>query len=133
MIGTHYILEMYDCPVDVLDNEKLIADVIRTAVERAGLNLLKLATYKFTPQGVTAVGLISESHVSIHTWPEYGYCAADVFTCGSPRSAKIVVDHLLEAFSPADYELKRFKRGARIDTSKLVTEQSGAVTEPVLK
>ncbi len=114
MIGTHYILEMYNCPVDVLDNEGLIADAIKTAVERGGLTLLNLATHKFSPQGVTAIGLISESHISVHTWPEFGYCAVDVFTCGSPESAKIAVDHLLQVFKPEDYTIKKVKRGSKI-------------------
>lgn len=80
--GSHCILELYDCPYDLLDDKEFICQTLSRAAEESGSTLLSLTIHKFEPQGVTALGLLAESHISIHTWPEKGYAAADVFTCG---------------------------------------------------
>jgi S-adenosylmethionine decarboxylase len=81
-VGKHCILELYDCDRSKLDDEAFLRDTITTAARRAGATLLNLITHRFEPQGVTGLALLAESHISIHTWPESGYAAVDVFTCG---------------------------------------------------
>jgi S-adenosylmethionine decarboxylase len=81
-VGKHCILELYDCEPARLDDEAFLRDTITTAAKRAGATLLNLITHRFQPQGVTGLALLAESHISIHTWPESGYAAVDVFTCG---------------------------------------------------
>ena len=82
MVGKHCILELYDCDPSKLDDEVFLRSAITQAAERAGATLLNLITHQFQPQGVTGLALLAESHISIHTWPEAGYAAVDVFTCG---------------------------------------------------
>ena len=82
MVGKHCILELYDCDPARLDDEAFLRTTITTAAKRAGATLLNLITHRFEPQGVTGLALLAESHISIHTWPESGYAAVDVFTCG---------------------------------------------------
>ena len=82
MVGKHCILELYDCDPSKLDDETFLRHTITTAAHRAGATLLNLITHRFEPQGVTGLALLAESHISIHTWPENGYAAVDVFTCG---------------------------------------------------
>lgn len=82
-VGKHCILEAYDCPSDFLNDAPFIEELLREAAKRAKATLLGMITHKFEPQGVTSLALLSESHISIHTWPEYGYAAIDAFTCGS--------------------------------------------------
>ena len=82
MVGKHCILELYDCDPARLDDEAFLRTTITTAAKRAGATLLNLITHSFEPQGVTGLALLAESHISIHTWPESGYAAVDVFTCG---------------------------------------------------
>lgn len=98
-VGKHCILELYDCDCARLDDEAFLRDTITTAAKRAGATLLNLITHRFEPQGVTGLALLAESHISIHTWPESGYAAVDVFTCGDhtmpEKACAVLVDELL--------------------------------------
>jgi len=96
--GNHCILELYECPFELLDDEQFIRRTLNRAAEASGSTLLALTSHKFSPQGVTALGLLAESHISIHTWPETGYVAADVFTCGTHcdplKACRLLVERL---------------------------------------
>jgi S-adenosylmethionine decarboxylase len=81
-VGKHCILELYDCDPGKLNDEAFIRTSIATAAKEAGATVLHLISHHFQPQGVTGLVLLAESHLSIHTWPESGYAAVDVFTCG---------------------------------------------------
>ena len=110
MVGKHCILELYNCDPAKLDDEAFLRTAITNAAKRAGATLLNLITHRFDPQGVTGLALLAESHISIHTWPESGYAAVDVFTCGDhtmPERACIV---LSEELAAAHYKLKSFRR-----------------------
>ena len=109
-VGKHCILELYQCRADRLDDEAFLRSSITQAVHEAGATLLQLISHRFSPQGVTALALLAESHLSIHTWPESGYAAVDVFTCGDhtmPERACIVLSEELDA---GTYKLKSFRR-----------------------
>ena len=99
-VGKHCILELYNCPAGKLDDEAFIRTTITAAAKRAGATLINLITHRFEPYGVTGLALLAESHISIHTWPESGYAAVDVFTCGDhtmPEMACQVMATELEA------------------------------------
>ena len=81
-IGRHCILELYQCDQAKLNDEAFIRTTITSSAKIAGATLINLVTHSFKPQGVTGLALLAESHISIHTWPEIGYAAVDVFTCG---------------------------------------------------
>ncbi len=81
-LGRHLILELYDCPADLLDDPDRVAHALTQAVHDSGATLVHPFFHQFAPQGVSGIIVISESHFSVHTWPEFGYAAADVFTCG---------------------------------------------------
>ena len=98
--GKHCILELYGCSSAKLNDEPFLRATITAAAKRAGATLLNLITHRFDPQGVTGLALLAESHISIHTWPEFGYAAVDVFTCGDhtmPERACAVLAQELEA------------------------------------
>ena len=100
MVGKHCILELYECDPSRLDDEAFLRTSITTAAKSAGATLLNLITHRFEPQGVTGLALLAESHISIHTWPESGYAAVDVFTCGDhtmPEQACAVMRDELKA------------------------------------
>jgi S-adenosylmethionine decarboxylase len=82
ILGKHYLLNLYNCDKDLLDDEQFIRTMLENAALECGATLLETISYKFQPQGVTAVALLAESHISIHTWPEKGSASVDVFTCG---------------------------------------------------
>ena len=110
MVGKHCILELYDCDPAKLDNETFLRDTITTAAERAGATLLNLITHRFEPQGVTGLALLAESHISIHTWPENGYAAVDVFTCGDHTLPEKACEVLCEELAAGRHALRSFLR-----------------------
>lgn len=81
-LGRHLIAEFYGCERARIDDEALLRAALREAAEVVGATVIALNSHRYAPQGVTATALISESHISIHTWPEHGYVAVDIFTCG---------------------------------------------------
>ena len=101
-VGRHCIFELQDGNPNLLDNEDFIKEALTKAADAAGATLLGIVSHKFEPQGVTAIALLSESHISIHSYPEYGYAAVDAFTCGehtNPESACRSLKESLEAKS----------------------------------
>ena len=109
--GIHCILDLYDCPGEPLNDLVFVRNALREAVGQGMATLLGEVTHKFHPKGVTAVGLIAESHVAIHTWPEYGYAAVDVFTCGSHARAEEACRYLLSAFRAGHHTMRKLPRG----------------------
>lgn len=109
-LGTHVMLELRDCNPQLLDDLSYIKDVMISAADGVGAQILGESFHQFYPQGVTGIVAIAESHLCIHTWPEYGYAAADIFTCGTSikpqEAAQFIIDQL-ESQEPSIVELKR--------------------------
>lgn len=110
-LGKHGILECYGCKFEVLNDEQLFLDAFKKAVKEARMTLLNLSSHKFEPQGLTALALLSESHMSVHTYPELGYAAIDVFTCGDEGSPEKAVEVLLSILKPTRHDVKFLPRG----------------------
>ncbi len=108
--GTHLIIDVVG-GVGLDDSDK-IRGVLLKGVEACGATLLHLHTHRFSPQGVSGVAVLAESHISVHTWPEIGYGAFDVFMCGSADPWK-AVEVLRTEFSARDVSVKEFLRGDR--------------------
>lgn len=106
--GTHLIIEVIDGTG--LDDEGRIQKAFRDCVETCGATLLHIHTHKFSPQGVSGVAVLAESHISVHTWPEIGYGAFDVFMCGDSRPWK-AVEVLRAAFDAGEVRVKELLRG----------------------
>ena len=116
VIGTHCILELAGCPFELLDDEAVVRAAIEQASGKAKATLLTLSSHKFEPQGVTALGLLAESHISIHTWPEQGYAAVDIFTCGDSAEPREACDFLARYFKAQAKSLAKLPRGSRLAT-----------------
>lgn len=82
VLGKHLIVELVGCPFDLLDDLHSVSTILLEAAKLLKVTILQHKFHKFAPQGVSGYILISESHISIHTWPERGYAAIDLFTCG---------------------------------------------------
>ncbi|WP_425050674.1 adenosylmethionine decarboxylase [Psychromarinibacter sp. S121] len=106
--GTHLIIEVVDGTG--LDDEARIQQAFRDCVDECGATLLHIHTHKFSPQGVSGVAVLAESHISVHTWPEIGYGAFDVFMCGDAQPWR-AVDVLKQAFDTPDVRVKELLRG----------------------
>lgn len=107
--GTHLIIDLWGC--EGLDDIDRIDAAMRDCVEAAGATLLHIHLHHFTPNsGVSGVAVLAESHISIHSWPECGYAALDVFMCGDARPYK-AIDVLKRAFKPSDVAVTEHLRG----------------------
>lgn len=110
-LGRHILAEMYGCPFEVLNDIKQVENIMVNAALEAGAEVREFVFHKFSPQGVSGVVVISESHLAIHTWPELGYAAIDVFTCGEKVNPWDACNYLAELFG-ADYvNASEIKRG----------------------
>ena len=108
--GKHCILELYECDEFKLNDEAFLRHTIGLAVKLSGATLLNLITHRFEPQGVTGLALLAESHISIHTWPETGYAAVDVFTCGDHTMPERACEVISRELSARHFSLKSFQR-----------------------
>src|ERR1041384_390344 len=97
-IGRHIILEMWGC--QNLNSVETAERALHAMVKALDVNLLDLRVYPFSPVGVTGMAIVSESHLVIHTWPEHGYAAVDIFTCGAPRDPRAPVESLRRSYQP---------------------------------
>ena len=122
-VGKHCILELYGCDCARLDDESFLRSAITNAALRAGATLLQLITHHFQPHGVTGLALLAESHISIHTWPESGYAAVDVFTCGDHTMPESACRVLTEEFRSKHHKLSSFRRSTP-------SQLAGAEREP---
>lgn len=114
-IGIHIIADFYNCPsLDALDGEQFITCISREAAMSANANVLGCMTYKFKPQGVTCLLLLSESHLSIHTWPEHKFVSMDIFTCGSKCNPAKAIEYLKRILLPEDCKIRFIKRGDKV-------------------
>jgi S-adenosylmethionine decarboxylase len=112
--GTHLIIEVIEG--DGLDDEARIQQAFRDCVTTCGATLLHIHTHKFSPQGVSGVAVLAESHISVHTWPEIGYGAFDVFMCGDAEPWK-AVEVLRRAFLAGEVRVKELLRGEGLVTA----------------
>ena len=110
-LGNHLLIEMYDCNRQTINDVAKIEKTLLEAVKISKATALTQSFHKFSPHGVSGVVVISESHFSIHTWPEYGYCALDIFTCGTQVDTKLIFDYISSEFHAQDSSIKEVDRG----------------------
>ena len=108
--ATHLLIDLYGINSELLNDPARLEDALREAARAARCEVLGAVRHKFEPQGASVVVLVAESHLSLHTWPEHGYAAADILTCGAtlPEAG---VEALLRALSPQRHAVRRFERG----------------------
>ena len=106
----HLLLELYRCDYEKLNDESFLRCTLSKAAKLAKATVLNLISNKFEPQGVTAIALLAESHISIHTWPESSYSAVDIFTCGQNMLPEIASQYLIEILRAEEYSLRVIDR-----------------------
>jgi len=110
-LGRHIIAEIYGCDAEILNDREKIEKIMVDAALAAGAEVREVAFHKFSPQGVSGVVVISESHLTIHTWPELGYAAVDVFTCGDHINPWDACNYMTEKFGATHITATEVKRG----------------------
>ncbi|MEN2767465.1 adenosylmethionine decarboxylase [Ornithinibacillus xuwenensis] len=109
-LGRHVLIEFYGCPSDIIENNKLIEKFMNEAADYSGATIVESVFHHFNPYGVSGAVIIAESHLTIHTWPEYGYASVDVYTCGDSVSPWKAADYLgikLQAKKTESFEVPR--------------------------
>ena len=108
--GKHFLLELYRCDCEKLNDESFLRCILDRAAKLANATVLNLISNKFEPQGVTAIALLAESHISIHTWPESNYSAVDIFTCGQNMIPELASQYLIESLIAREHALRVIER-----------------------
>ena len=106
----HLLLELYGCDYEKLNDESFLRCTLNRAAKVAKATVLNLISNKFEPQGVTAIALLAESHISIHTWPESNYSAVDIFTCGQSMMPELASQYLIESLMAEEHSLRVIER-----------------------
>ncbi|WP_456399714.1 adenosylmethionine decarboxylase [Persephonella sp.] len=110
-LGLHILADLYGIEFDKIDHVEDVRELLEGAVKFAGLSKLSSHFHQFYPHGATGVILLEESHISIHTWPEHGYAAIDVYTCGGKEKTFKAMEFILKVLKPKRIDEKVAERG----------------------
>ncbi len=105
------MLELNGCNPKLLNDVKRVEDIMVAAAKLAKATIVGTHFHQFSPFGISGVVVIAESHVAIHTWPEHGYAAVDIFTCGETLSPEVAAQYLVQKFQSRQPSLMELKRG----------------------
>lgn len=111
--STHFLVELWNADREKLDSVTEIRQLLLEAARHARVTVLHSAFHRFNPVGVSGVIMIAESHITIHTWPEAGYAAADIYTCGDRAMPEAAVEYLADIFGADNVDVTRLTRGVR--------------------
>ena len=113
-LGTHLLLDLWQIPRALLDDLDALEGQLVTAAKRGGAHVVEARFHRFEPHGVSGVVILMESHLALHTWPELGYAAVDVFTCGCNTVAEAIASEIIKTLAPGRHDIRRLERGQRI-------------------
>ncbi len=122
-LGRHVLIEYFNCDKEKLQNTKLVEELMNEAARRAGATIVESAFHTFNPYGVSGAVIISESHLTIHTWPEYGYASVDVYTCGDTVDPWLGFKYLEEELEATHSESIEVPRGMTDKIQKYAVEK----------
>lgn len=112
-LGKHLLVDLYGCPTGLLNDVAALETIMVEAAHRAGATVLNTNFHRFSPCGVSGVVVIHESHLTIHTWPEQGFAAIDLFTCGKQTRPRRALTYLKCALQSKHSEVRRLTRGEK--------------------
>ncbi len=109
-LGTHLIVDAWQAPADLLNDPERIRRALMDGIVAGEATLIDLCVHQFSPHGVTATATLAESHIAIHTWPEHGYFAADLFFCGSGKP-EVALKIITTALQAKQFKIQELERG----------------------
>jgi S-adenosylmethionine decarboxylase proenzyme len=130
ILGRHLVVEYAQCSEALLNDERLIEQHLVEAVRRSGATIVRSVFHRYAPQGVSGVVVIAESHISIHTWPEYGYAAVDFFTCGQTVDPQVAHEYLKRALGSAEAEVTELRRGIPSEKEETISHKQELTAGP---
>ena len=114
-LGEHYIFDLSNCNHEILMDSEGAYSLFAQAVRESGLTVVDEGFYKFSPHGFTCFLLLAESHASLHAWPEYGYCAIDLFTCAIGKDLLPLIQRIKDLLGADNFTLRKLDRDAEIE------------------
>ena len=114
-LGRHLLLELFDCDAEALNSLDTVKASMVEAAKRAQATIVDVVFHEFNPFGISGVVVIAESHLAIHTWPEYRYAAVDVFSCGDVLQPQVAADYLVEQLGASRASVVELQRGIFLD------------------
>jgi len=114
-LGKHFLAEFYDCNRDVLNDETKISGIMTEAVRVSGSTIIRPFFHKFSPHGISGIIVIAESHLAVHTWPEYGFAALDIFSCHDLNYSE-TLKYISNNIGAGRYSIISIKRGVDINS-----------------
>jgi S-adenosylmethionine decarboxylase len=127
ILGRHLIVEYCDCDRAVLDDAAYLEKHMNEAVRQSGATIVQSVFHRYNPQGVSGVVIIAESHISIHSWPEYGYAAVDFFTCGETVDPAKAAEYMKQQLGSKRVDIKELRRGIPSDTDEIIDHKPAPV------
>jgi S-adenosylmethionine decarboxylase len=132
-LGTHLLVELRDCNPEILKDLTRVKDTLVAAAKEAKATIVDISFHEFNPFGISGMVVIAESHLSVHTWPEYAYAAVDIFTCGDIIKPEVAAAFLIERFESKSPSIVELKRGILSHMNeKLPHKVSDSLLEPVV-
>jgi S-adenosylmethionine decarboxylase len=117
-LGEHYICDLSNCNRKLLMDSDKLYQLFSKAVRESGLTVVDEGFYKFSPHGFTCFLLLAESHASLHAWPEYGYCAIDLFTCALGKNLIPLIEQIKDRLGADGYTLRKLERSAELEAER---------------
>jgi len=125
-LGRHLLLELFDCDAEALNSLETVKVSMVEAAKRAQATIIDVVFHEFNPFGISGVVVIAESHLAIHTWPEYRYAAVDIFSCGDVLQPQTAADYLVEQLGAARASVVELQRGIFLQSSPMPHKPAGA-------
>jgi len=126
ILGRHLLAELSDCNASILNNQEELQRIMLEAARNSGATVVDSVFHHYNPQGLSGIVVIAESHISIHTWPEYGYAAVDCFTCGSSVNPWKALEYLKEKLGSRAVQVKDLNRGIPSASDEVIAHKANA-------
>ncbi len=114
-VGVHIIADLYGIDAGLISSADAISPIMENAIKEGNLTEISSQYYQFRPMGASGIALLAESHLSFHTWPEYGLVTLDIYTCGDRSNADKAFDYLLNTLRPTSIDYRKFERGSKVE------------------
>jgi len=111
IMGFHWLLDLWGVPTETLDDGVALQNLLVAIADQSGATVIDTRFSRFEPHGVSGIVIIAESHITLHSWPELGYAAIDVFTCGNTDIGESICQKIVSVLSPSDHKITRIRRG----------------------
>jgi len=132
-LGRHLLLDLFDCDAETINSLEAVKTAMVEAAKAAQATIVDVVFHEFNPFGISGVVVIAESHLAIHTWPEYRYAAVDVFSCGDVLQPQAAADHLVAELGAARASVVELQRGIFLSSAPMPHKPADTFGKPAVR